>query len=106
MSTVAGHNFIAGRRSATGTTLLQSLDATTGEACLITFIATAEEVDLAAQAADEAFASFRQLSPERRAEFLDAVADEIDQLGDDFVALVCRETALPAGRIQGGAWPH
>ena len=80
MSTVTGHNFIAGRRSAAGTTLLQSLDATTGEALPYHFYqATAEEVDLAAQAADEAFASFRQLSPERRAEFLDAVADEIDQ---------------------------
>ncbi|WP_150801642.1 aldehyde dehydrogenase family protein, partial [Pseudomonas fluorescens] len=33
--------------------------------------------------------------------FLDAVADELDALGDEFVALVCRETALPAARIQG-----
>jgi NADP-dependent aldehyde dehydrogenase len=29
------------------------------------------------------------------------VADELDALGDEFVALVCRETALPAARIQG-----
>ena len=44
MSTVTGHNFIAGRRSAAGTTLLQSLDATTGEALPYHFYqATAEE---------------------------------------------------------------
>ena len=102
MSTVTGQNFIAGTRSAAGTTTLQSLDASTGEALPFHFHqATPEEVDRAAKTADEAFAAFRQLSPERRAEFLDAIADEIDQLGDDFVALVCRETALPAGRIQG-----
>ena len=32
----------------------------------------------------------RQLSPERRAGLLDAIADEIDQLGKDFVAIVCQ----------------
>ena len=102
MSTVTGHNFIGGRRSAAGTITLESLDASTGEALPARFYqATPEEVDSAANAADEAFAEFRQLKPERRAEFLEAIADEIDQLGDDFVALVCRETALPAARIQG-----
>ena len=102
MSTVTGHNFIGGSRSAAGTVTVQSLDASTGEALPVLFYqATPEEVDRAANAAAEAFVPFRQLSPERRAEFLDAIADEIDQLGDDFVALVCRETALPAGRIQG-----
>jgi NADP-dependent aldehyde dehydrogenase len=40
------------------------------------------------------------LPASRRAEFL-AIAEEIDALGDEFVAIVCRETALPAGRIQG-----
>ncbi len=37
----------------------------------------------------------------RRAEFLEAIADELDALGDAFVAVVCRETVLPAARIQG-----
>ncbi|NBF17380.1 aldehyde dehydrogenase (NADP(+)) [Pseudomonas paraversuta] len=102
MSTVTGQNFIGGSRSAAGTVTLESLDASTGVALPFRFHqATPEEVDRAANAADQAFIEFRQLSPERRAEFLDAIADEIDQLGDDFVALVCRETALPAGRIQG-----
>jgi len=32
MSTVTGHNFIGGRRSAAGTITLESLDASTGEA--------------------------------------------------------------------------
>jgi len=102
MSTLLGHNFIGGTRSAQGSKQLQSLDATTGEALPFQFTqATEAEVDAACRAADGAFVEFRQLSPARRAEFLDAIADEIDGLGDDFVAIVCRETALPAGRIQG-----
>lgn len=102
MTTVLGHNYIAGQRSATGTTLLRSLDATTGEALPCTFTqATREEVNAAATAAAGAYPLYRALSAARRAEFLDAIAHELDALGDDFTATVCRETALPAGRIQG-----
>jgi alpha-ketoglutaric semialdehyde dehydrogenase len=102
MPTVLGHNFIAGARSALGQPLHKSLDATTGEALPYEFYqATDGEIDAAVSAADAAFPVYRQLSPARRAEFLDAIADELDQLGDDFVAIVCQETALPAARIQG-----
>ena len=102
MTTQRGHNYIGGRRSAEGTVHLRSLDATSGEPLPGTFVqATAGEVDAAAKAAAAAYPIYRHLSAERRALFLDAIADEIDALGDDFVAVVCRETALPAGRIQG-----
>jgi NADP-dependent aldehyde dehydrogenase len=102
MPNVLGHNFIAGARSALGEPQHKSLDATTGEALPYSFYqATDAEIDAAALAAKGAFAEYRQLSPARRAEFLDAIADELDQLGDDFVAIVCQETALPTARIQG-----
>ena len=102
MTHISGQNFIAGQRCAAGTVRLQSLDASTGEALPYSFIqATEAEVDAAAMAASTAFATYRSLPATRRAEFLEAIADEIDALGDDFVAIVCRETALPAGRIQG-----
>lgn len=102
MSPLTGHNFIGGRRCATGSIVLHSLDAHTGESLPQTFAqATPEEVDQAAAAAAMAFPQYRSLSAERRAQFLEAIADEIDALGDNFVATVCRETALPAARIQG-----
>jgi alpha-ketoglutaric semialdehyde dehydrogenase len=102
MSTDIGHNIIAGRYSPNAGALLQSLDASTGEALPFTFDqASAAQVDEAAQAAAAAYPQFRSLSSTRRAEFLEAVAAQIDALGDDFVAIVCRETALPAARIQG-----
>jgi NADP-dependent aldehyde dehydrogenase len=102
MTEILGHHFIAGARSAAGDVLLQSLDAHTGEALPYTFRqATDAEADAAAQAAAEAYPVYRNLSALRRAEFLEAIADQIDALGEEFVAIVCRETALPTARIQG-----
>ena len=99
---MSGSNFIGGQRSAAGSVRLHSLDARTGEALPLAFAqATPEEVAAAALAAEAAFAEYNALSPERRAQFLDAIADQLDALDDNFVATVCRETALPAGRIQG-----
>ncbi|WP_283190815.1 aldehyde dehydrogenase (NADP(+)) [Pseudomonas sp. PMCC200344] len=102
MTQILGHNYIGGQRSAAGEIIVKSVDANTGENLPYSFHqATLEEVDAAAKAAAAAYPTYRSLSAERRAQFLDAIADELDALGDDFVALVCRETALPAARIQG-----
>lgn len=102
MTRILGHNYIGGQRSALGKVSLKSLDAATGEELPGAFSqATAVEVDAAATAAAKAFPVFRNLPASRRAEFLDAIADELDTLGDDFIATVCRETALPVGRIVG-----
>jgi NADP-dependent aldehyde dehydrogenase len=102
MTQVFGHNYIGGQRSAAGTVILHSIDASTGEALPQAFYqATAQEVEAAANAAAAAYPAYRALSAQRRAQFLEAVADELDALDDAFIALVCRETALPAARIQG-----
>ncbi|WP_440468231.1 aldehyde dehydrogenase (NADP(+)) [Pseudomonas sp. YH-1] len=99
---MTAQNFIAGQRVGAGNVRLQSLDASTGEALPRDFLqATEAEVDAAARAAEAAFPTYNALSPERRAQFLDAIATELEALGDDFIATVCRETALPAARIQG-----
>jgi len=102
MTALLGHNFINGTRSAAGSVSLHSLDATTGEALPLTFMeATRDEVDASALAAAEAYPAYRTTSALQRATFLDAIADELDALGEEFIAMVCRETALPPGRIQG-----
>ncbi|SQF98706.1 aldehyde dehydrogenase (NADP(+)) [Paucimonas lemoignei] len=102
MTALLGHNFINGARSAAGSVSLHSLDATTGEALPLTFMeATRDEVDASALAAAQAYPAYRTTSALQRATFLDAIADELDALGEEFIAMVCRETALPPGRIQG-----
>lgn len=98
----SGHNYIGGHRSAEGDVLLHSIDASTGEQLPGVFYqATLSEVDAAVAAAEAAYPVYRSLPASRRAEFLEAIADELDALGDDFVAVTCRETALPPARIQG-----
>lgn len=97
-----GHNFIAGQRSALGSSTLKSVNATTGEALAYDFYqATVEEVNLACEAADQAFKLYRHTSPEQRAQFLEAIADELDALGQDFLEIISQETALPLARLQG-----
>ncbi|RAU45816.1 MULTISPECIES: aldehyde dehydrogenase (NADP(+)) [unclassified Pseudomonas] len=102
MFPITGHNFINGARSAAGSIIVYSVDAHTGEHLPYDFHqATEAEVDAAARAAASAYPMYRALSAEKRAQFLDAIADEIDALDDEFIATVCRETALPTARIQG-----
>lgn len=102
MSLITGQNFIGGQRSAAGTIIVKSVDARTGENLPYAFHqAIAQEIEDAAHAAHNAFSSYRTLSASHRAEFLEAIADELEALDDEFIALVCRETALPAARIQG-----
>lgn len=97
-----GHNFVAGQRSAQSSIVLKSYNATTGEALSYDFYqATEQEVNQACEAANEAFKTYRHTSPEQRARFLEAIADELDALGTDFLDIISQETALPLARLQG-----
>ncbi|UVL80576.1 aldehyde dehydrogenase (NADP(+)) [Pseudomonas putida] len=95
-------NHIAGQLSGNGDVLLNSVDAHTGEPLPYAFHqATGDEVEAAVQAAEAAYPAYRSTSPTQRAAFLDAIANELDALGDDFIQHVMRETALPEARIRG-----
>ncbi|AON52471.1 aldehyde dehydrogenase (NADP(+)) [Herbaspirillum seropedicae] len=94
---ILGHNYIGGQRSGQGDVALHSVDATTGALFETPFLtATDKEVAAAVHAAEQAYPLYRATTSEQRAQFLEAIADEIDALGDDFLAAVARETALPA----------
>ncbi len=95
-------NHIAGQLSGQGDVLLNSVDAYTGEPLPYAFHqATGDEVEAAVQAAEAAYPAYRSTGPAQRAAFLDAIASELDALGDDFVQHVVHETALPEARIRG-----
>ncbi len=64
-------------------------------------LATETELEYVLQLANKAFAKYRNLSPLKRAEFLDAIADEIMAIGDALIERCTAETALPAARITG-----
>lgn len=63
--------------------------------------ASSQNIDQAAVQAQAAFASYSQLSAELRADFLDAIGEEILNLGDALLNITEQETALPMMRLQG-----
>jgi len=63
--------------------------------------ATIDRIDEAVHSADAAFAGYRELPNAERAKFLDAIAAEIENLGDALLQTANRETALPAARLTG-----
>lgn len=61
----------------------------------------AAEVDAACQAAEEAFWTYGYSTRAERAAFLNAIADEIEERGDQITDIGTRETGLPEARLQG-----
>ena len=59
------------------------------------------QLEAATAAAEEAFASFSTLEPERHAAFLETVAANIDALGDTLTERAQAETGLPTARLNG-----
>lgn len=64
-------------------------------------VATPEHVERACALADAAFDSYRETTPEARAQFLETIAANIDALGDVLVARAMAETGLPQARLTG-----
>jgi len=95
-------NHIAGQLRGNGEVLLNSVDAHTGAPLPFAFHqATGDEVEAAVLAAEAAYPAYRATGPAQRAAFLEAIANELDALGDDFIQHVMQETALPQARIRG-----
>jgi NADP-dependent aldehyde dehydrogenase len=63
--------------------------------------ATLEQVEAALQEAQIAFLSYKNSSGKKKAEFLRAIADEMEALGEELVRTAMRETNLPEARIIG-----
>lgn len=64
-------------------------------------VGTPALIDQAAQAAEEAFWSYGYSSRQARADFLNAIADEIDVRADAITQIGSEETGLPTARLQG-----
>ncbi|HZY82738.1 MAG TPA: aldehyde dehydrogenase (NADP(+)) [Cyclobacteriaceae bacterium] len=61
--------------------------------------ATAQEIDQALKDAQQAFLTYKNFDGKRKAEFLRAIANEIEALGDLLVKTAMEETNLPEARI-------
>jgi hypothetical protein len=61
--------------------------------------ATLQEVNAVLNESQLAFLSYKNFSGKKKAEFLRAIADEIEALGQELVTTTMRETNLPEARI-------
>ncbi len=99
---LAGVNFIGGKASKQGSQTFFGIDPSKNEKLNPEYAdATNEEIDEAVNKATEAFETFKKISPERKAAFLDSIADEILNLGDEPIQRCMQETALTYDRLIG-----
>jgi len=97
-----GKNYIGDVLSAKGKTTYKTINPElNSENETVFYEATAEEISQAVALAEEAFKTYGTISDVKKADFLDAIAEEIEALGEDLLATYIQESGLPAGRANG-----
>lgn len=100
--TIEGKQFI-GNQAETGTgPVFQAVNPTKGTPLAPEYRATeSQDVDRACALAASAFEAYRVTTGLQRAAFLEAIAEEIEALGDDLLQRAMAECALPIPRLTG-----
>ncbi len=99
---ITGKNYIGNQRSANGSTTYKTFNPKLNlENEHIFFEASEDEINNAVTLASEAFKTFKKISGVKKAEFLNAIADEILVLDDALIKAYISETGLPEGRAKG-----
>ena len=99
---MTGKNYIGNQLAATGTKTYKTFNPELNQENETVFVeATSKEIDEAVNLAASAFKEFRAISGVKKAEFLNAIADEILALDDLLIQTFCLESGLPEGRAKG-----
>lgn len=97
-----GLNFIGNSRSGEGEATYRGINPATEEKLEPGYVeATSKEIDQAVQKAEQAFQVYRHKNGTDRADFLNAIADEIMGLGENLIERCNLETGLGEGRLNG-----
>ncbi|WP_419830205.1 aldehyde dehydrogenase (NADP(+)) [Methylobacterium sp.] len=100
--TVRGENLIGAQAQRGTQAAFQAVEAATGNTLEPDFPgASLADLDRVCALADSAFDTYRETAPEARAAFLEAIAANILDIGDDLVTRCMAETGLPRPRIEG-----
>ncbi|WP_454697221.1 aldehyde dehydrogenase (NADP(+)) [Arthrobacter humicola] len=100
--TLTGYSLIAGRAVAGEGKAAFGFNPASNEQLEPAYtLLTEDQLKAATAAAADAYPSFSTLDPETHAGFLEAIADNIEAIGDDLIIRAGQETGLPAGRLQG-----
>jgi aldehyde dehydrogenase (NAD+) len=88
--------FIGGKWvPSTGSATIDVIDPSTESVIGSVPDATVEDVDRAARAARQAFASWSATTPAERAEWMQRISDAVAARADDFATLIAREVGMP-----------
>jgi len=99
---ITGKNYIGNQLSAKGTkTYLTFNPLLNIENDTCYYSATQEEINEAVTLSVKSFKEFKKVSGIRKAEFLNAITDEILALGDELIQIYCSESGLPKNRAKG-----
>lgn len=99
---ITGKNYIGNTLSAEGDKTYKTFNPQLNIENEYTFTeATSNEINEAVELATKAFKSFRHTSGRQKADFLNAIADEILALDEVLIQTYCSETGLPEGRAKG-----
>jgi NADP-dependent aldehyde dehydrogenase len=100
--TLTGHSLIAGQQVPGEGKTTFGLNPATNERLEPAYtMITEDQLKAATTAAAAAYGSFSRLDPETHACFLEAIAHNIEAIGDDLIIRAGQETGLPAARLQG-----
>jgi NADP-dependent aldehyde dehydrogenase len=96
-------NLLIGQTVVRGTNgSIKAINAATGEPMEPAYGgATAADLDTACALAWDAFDTYRETSLSARAQFLETIAQNILELGDELIERCMSESGLPRGRIEG-----
>ncbi|WP_461175145.1 aldehyde dehydrogenase (NADP(+)) (plasmid) [Arthrobacter sp. Z1-9] len=97
-----GHSLIAGEQVIGDNGTTTGFNPATNETLEPVYsLISQEQLKTATSAAAEAYKSFSTLDPQTHASFLEAIADNIDAIGEDLITRASQETGLPAPRLEG-----
>jgi len=99
---LAGHQIIAGQGEPGSGPVFRAVNPADAATLAPDYAsATATQVDAACNAARDAFPNFGNTAPDQRASLLEAVAAEIEAVGEALIERAMVETGLPEARLQG-----
>jgi 2,5-dioxopentanoate dehydrogenase len=102
MMTLSGKNIIGDTQSGEGKIIFYAENPADGKRLEPGFHEASEkEIRMAIEKAATAFQEYRNKSGKEKADFLDAIAGDIINLGDDLIARCVEETGLPEARLKG-----
>ncbi|MDN5210432.1 aldehyde dehydrogenase (NADP(+)) [Fulvivirgaceae bacterium BMA12] len=99
---ITGKNLIGNQLSAKGSSTFKAINPQNGTELPVLFHeADANEIGEAIALADRAHESYRKLSKDQRAAFLEEIAERLTQMKETIISRCMQETGLPDPRLQG-----